>query len=246
MKKRSRFLLPLVLLMMVLMAGAACAAPRLSTRAISLYKYEEPRFVDDGYSMTKKSVFYDSYGEEIAVTGVSKKAKVSTYSKKFMVEGGYDRSKGKYTFVVNPKWTDTSQVKVKPGKYPLTVKIKDRGKTYSYKITAIVRNYLPRCISYLKVGNKIYRSAFRKRNAGYITMILPKGKKKISFACPSGFVKVSGENSFEIIRSGDIIGCYKMGDKVTLKKGDILGLHYSNNPLAIQYNVFYVFYIKVK
>ena len=251
MKRKKVFLLPLILLFTMLMACSAFAKPKLSTKSITLYKFEEPKWLDNGKtSMTKKNAQYWADYGRIIVTGVSMDAEVSCSSKKFDVAGSYPDFgyyKNKYTISVELKWKydPFRQVKVKAGKYSLKLKITDNGQTYSYTIKVYVRNYQPQCIKYLKVGSKTYRAAFRKRNAGYITMSLPKGKKKITYSCPKGFVKqpgVSDYPGFSIIRKGKYIGYYKNRSKVTLKKGDILCIEYTWKTWAKSG----VLYIKVK
>lgn len=231
MKRKIRFLLPLVLLFVMVMACSAFAKPKLSAKSITIYKFESPKWLDNGkLSMTKKRADYWADYGNIKVTGVSKNAKVSCNSKDISVEGTYwtfGYYKNKYTISAGLKEDPETfeQIKVKPGKYPVTVKIRDGENEYSYKISVYVREYQPRCISYLKVGSKKYTAPFKKKNAGYIAMKLPKGKKKITYSCPKGFYK--NYLNFTVYRKGKKAGNYKNGSVATIKKGDIIQLEYA-------------------
>lgn len=203
----------MVLLLMLVMAISAQAAPKLSRSTVTLQRTASPR----NASFTKFEYFY-SPDNDVYISSLSESAYVTSVTSKnnwISLEGFKYPGSSQFSVMIQ---ADPS---IKAGTYPVTFKVKDGSKTYSFKLTVKVKKYLD-VIKSLKIGNKSYNSALAK-SAGFITLKLDKfGSQKITYSCRKGYLG----STFTVIRNGKWSNPYKNGSTVTLKRGDVIALDY--------------------
>lgn len=225
MKRKMKWLLPMVFVISMMMAFSAMAAPKLSKKTAVLYQNDSLSWNADTRTYDTTTQYYSD--SSIYLKGASRKAKVISYeSAQFEVKGTYITAgvnRNKFVIDLFTRMDDKGNDLLQPGTYTVKFKVRDKKKVYSYNLTVKVLNYMPRRITYLKVGKQTFRSVFKQKNAGCITIALPTGRQTIKFATPKGYRKAS---YFAIMR-GSKFYSYRNGKKMTLKKGDILLLNYS-------------------
>ena len=235
MKQKKRYLLPLIALLTLLMAGSASAKPRLSAKTVTFSPVGYVFYSNSGYQM---GISYEPTSQ-IYLLGGNKDAFIpadvlSTKEYVFNFYYGGRVRNGKLPLAISMsrlphQYSDSSfggaiyESPYEPNK-TYTKKIRvyndiNYEKYSSVTLKVRIRNDLAKTISYLKISNKKFTAPFRSsKSRGVIDLKgVPTGKKvKVTFKATG---KLKNAKYFYILRTKKT---YKNGSKVTLKKGDVL------------------------
>ena len=236
MKQKKRYLLPLIALLTLLMAGSASAKPRLSAKSVT---FSPVGYVSYSKSGNQMGISYEPTSS-IYLLGVNNGAMIPTdvlSTKSHVINFYGDGKNGKLRLGMYGNGPEAQQYQYSGTIFGGTVYgiAYEPNKTYKKKIlfyndktyekfssvtlNVKIKNDLAKTISYLKIGNKKFTSPFRSSKSRSIIDLknVPTGKPvKVTFKTTG---KLKNAKYFYILRTKKT---YKNGSKVTLKKGDVL------------------------
>lgn len=250
MKQKKRFIFPLMLLFIVMIAGSAFAAPKLSKKTVILQRYTSvgmspsgsnsvanSLYTEPGTAATQTPVYVDGISKDAVL--LTKKVKVggknfslylkySDYYDKFYLEYGWHGGK------VYSIWKDNRYLSLwftdylKAGKYKVKVRIKDRGTIYTFPLTFKIENKIKNSITSLQIGNRTYKKEFQGDNVTIVRINTTVNKRvKVKFNTTPAY---KSYNKIVVItppknaKQRTTIKIYRNGAKIKLKPRDIICL----------------------
>ena len=131
MKRKMKWLLPMVFVISMMMAFSAMAAPKLSKKTAVLYQNDSLSWNADTRTYDTTTQYYSD--SSIYLKGASRKAKVISYeSAQFEVKGTYITAgvnRNKFVIDLFTRMDDKGNDLLQPGTYTVKFKVRDKKKS---------------------------------------------------------------------------------------------------------------------